>query len=274
MNKKIIFAIGAVILLILIFVFIKIGTKANSNSNGNLTSSNAQAKALILQAQGFETQGNLLEAKKFYQQLIEEFPGEKEIFSWQKKIDDLNIKIIFSSIITPKSILYEVKAGDSLEKISKQNKTTVELIMKSNGLTNERIILGQKLRVWTGKFNIYVDKSQNILILKSDEEVIKNYNVSTGLNNSTPVGTFKIIEKIVNPPWYRPDGKVIPAGTPENILGTRWLGINKEGYGIHGTTQPKSIGVQATAGCVRMLNNEVEELFSIVSQGTEVTIVD
>ncbi len=272
MNKKIIFAVVGVILVALIFSFVKVVGK--SASNGKLTSSNSQAKALIVQAEGFETQGNLLEAKKFYQQLIEEFPGEKEILSWQKKIDDLNIKIIVSSIATPKSVFYEVKAGDSLEKIAKQNKTTVELIMKSNNLANERIILGQKLRLWTGKFTIFVDKSQNILILKSDEEVVKTYNVSTGLNNSTPVGTFKIIEKIVNPPWYKPDGKVVPPGTPENILGTRWMGINKEGYGIHGTTLPQSIGSQATAGCVRMLNNEVEELYSIVPQGTEVTIVD
>jgi lipoprotein-anchoring transpeptidase ErfK/SrfK len=67
---------------------------------------------------------------------------------------------------------------------------------------------------------------------------------------------------------------MIPAGNPQNILGSRWLGLDKEGYGIHGTTEPQSLGKQATAGCVRMQNSEVEQLYSIVPKGTEVTIVD
>lgn len=118
-----------------------------------------------------------------------------------------------------------------------------------------------------------MDKSQNILLLKAGDTVFKTYNVATGANNSTPSGTFKIVEKIPNPPWYKP-GEVIPPGSPKNILGTRWLGLNKPGYGIHGTTDPKSIGTQATAGCIRMTNQDVEELYNIVPVGVEVTIVD
>jgi lipoprotein-anchoring transpeptidase ErfK/SrfK len=73
--------------------------------------------------------------------------------------------------------------------------------------------------------------------------------------------------------WYK-DGAAVPPGSPENILGTRWMGLSKEGYGIHGTTEPGSLGKQATAGCVRMLNAEVEELYGILPEGTEVTIID
>ena len=62
--------------------------------------------------------------------------------------------------------------------------------------------------------------------------------------------------------------------SPENILGTRWLGISYPGYGIHGTTIPESLGSQSTSGCIRMLNEEVEELYSIVPYGTEVEIKD
>ena len=52
------------------------------------------------------------------------------------------------------------------------------------------------------------------------------------------------------------------------------MGISQQGYGIHGTTDPASIGAQVTAGCVRMSNPEVEELYAIVPEGTEVVIVD
>jgi len=118
-----------------------------------------------------------------------------------------------------------------------------------------------------------VDKSQNTLILKTGEEIIKTYIVSTGVNNSTPLGNFKIINKLVSPTWYKA-GVVVSAGSPGNILGSRWLGFDLAGYGIHGTTDPQSLGRQVTQGCVRMSNSDVEELYSIVPVETEVTIVD
>ena len=132
---------------------------------------------------------------------------------------------------------------------------------------------GMKLKVPGGRFSIVIDKSQNTLTLKANEELFKVYTVATGENNSTPVGTFKIKDKLVDPVWYTL-GAVVPAGSPENVLGTRWMGINEPGYGIHGTRDPESIGKQVTKGCVRMPNEEVEELYSIVPIGTPVTIID
>jgi lipoprotein-anchoring transpeptidase ErfK/SrfK len=222
----------------------------------------------MARAKELETKGKLLEAKTVYQNLMGEFPGAKDILAWQKKIEELNIKLLFSPTITPSSVLYEIKPGDSLVKIANEFKTNAELIMKSNHLTSDRIMPGQKVKVWTAPFSIFVDKSQNTLILKTNEEIIKTYVVSTGANNCSP-------ELIANPPWFKPGAaNPIPAGSPENILGTRWLGLNIPGYGIHGTTDPQALGTQVTQGCVRMANQDVEELFSIVPKGTEVIIVD
>ena len=111
------------------------------------------------------------------------------------------------------------------------------------------------------------------LILLLNEHPFKHYRVATGQNNSTPTGKFQIVNKIVNPTWYHA-GAVIPQDSPDNILGTRWLGFDHKGYGIHGTTLPQTIGQQASAGCVRMHNKEVEEIFDILPVGTEVTVVD
>jgi lipoprotein-anchoring transpeptidase ErfK/SrfK len=52
------------------------------------------------------------------------------------------------------------------------------------------------------------------------------------------------------------------------------MGFDITGYGIHGTTEPDKIGQQVTAGCVRMRNEEVEELYTLIPVGTEVTIQD
>ena len=182
-------------------------------------------------------------------------------------------KALFSGEPDTHSIVYQVKPGDNLTAISKKHGTTVDLLKRINALPGDKLAPGQKLKIPIYKFSIVVDKSQNTLLLKGDEEALKTYVVATGTNNSTPVGLFKITDKLVNPTWYKA-GAVVPYGSPENVLGTRWLGITKKGYGIHGTTEPEKLGQQVTAGCVRMKNEEVEELFSFAVPGTEVTIVD
>lgn len=273
MNKNTFLVLGIVLVIAAaLFAFIRIGQ--NRCPLRGIGADAGKARQLLEEAKRLESQEAYLESRAAYAKLVSEYPGAANVMQWQKKIEDLNIKLLFSPVITSGSVEYTVRPGDSLDRIARDYKTTVELIKRSNGLANETIFPGKKLKVWTQGFSIVVDKSQNLLFLKSKEEVVKTYPVATGKNNSTPVGTFRIIEKIVNPPWYKPGGGIAPAGTPENILGTRWMGWDKQGFGIHGTTDPKSIGSQATAGCVRMANSDVEELYSIVAQGTEVTIVD
>lgn len=269
MNKKTFIIIAAVVLIVILAVF---GLKKKGSlvmPSGNSES----ASSIINQARGFETKGELLEAKNAYQKLVNDYPNSGEVMNWQKKVEELNLKLLFSNTITPGSTLYEIKPGDTLIKIAKEYKTTPELIMKSNNISDSRITPGRKVKVWSSPFSILVDKSQNTLILKTNEEIIKTYIVATGANNSSPVGNFKITSKLPNPTWFKA-GAVVPAGSPENILGTRWLGIDVPGYGIHGTTEPQSLGKQVTQGCVRMSNSDVEELYSIIPMGTEVTIVD
>jgi len=230
--------------------------------------------ALVNQAAQAESKGDFLSAKNAYQELINNAPSSSsEMANWQKKAEDLNIKLLFSPVATPKSVFYEIKPGDTIAKIAREFKTTPELIARSNNISGDKIFPGRKIKISSAPFGIAVDKSQNILMLKSDEEVIKTYIVSTGANNSTPAGTYKIVNKLQNPTWFKA-GAVVPASSPENVLGTRWLGFNLPGYGIHGTVEPQNLGKQVTEGCVRMNNSDVEELYIIVPVGTEVTIVD
>ncbi|MDD4893867.1 MAG: L,D-transpeptidase family protein [Candidatus Omnitrophica bacterium] len=270
MNKKLLLGIISVLVLaVFIFLIIRKINIPVRIKGGKITS----AAALSAKALDISKTGDLLGAKAIYQLLISDFPNSNDIINWQKNVEDINIKLLFSSAITPKSILYEIKPGDTLAKIAKEFKTTPELIAKSNGLKDDKIFLGKKIKVWTAPFSILVDKSQNTLILKTDEEIIKTYIVSTGLNNSTPVGTFKIINKLPNPTWFKA-GAVVSPDSPNNVLGSRWMGFDLPGYGIHGTIEPQNLGKQVTQGCVRMANSDVEELYTIVPVGTEVTIVD
>ncbi len=278
MNKKVLITAGIilVVLIAIVSLALKNGLPGGSQNKALLAEQKNTAtsiQGLLNDARDLQVKNDLQGLKAVYLKLVNDFPNSSDVMNWQKKIDDINIKLLFSPVITPKSAIYEIKPGDTLTKIAREFKTTPDLIEKSNNLKDDRINPGKKIKVWTAPFSILVDKSQNILILKSDEEIIKTYVVSTGKNNSTPVGNFKITSKLVNPTWFKA-GAVVPANSPENILGTRWMGIDKPSYGIHGTTDPQSLGKQVTQGCVRMSNPEVEELYTIAPIGTEVVIVD
>lgn len=234
---------------------------------------NGEPEILYSKAQELLEQENLLEAKLALKKLLAEYPESGLVKKVRTDLDDLNIKILFSPIPTKDSVFYEVKPGDTLIKIARNFNTTVELIMKSNNLKNTIIRPKKRLKISKAKYAVLVDKSQNILMLKVGDEILKTYSVSTGENNSTPIGAHKIVNKLIDPTWFRA-GAIVPPDSPENILGSRWMGLTVDGYGIHGTTDESTIGMQITAGCVRMKNKEVEELYSILPVGTEVTIID
>jgi LysM repeat protein len=237
------------------------------------TKSSQTAQQLYQQASAFRKDRDLAKAKQVLQQILDEHIDYDQMDVVQADLEKINMEIIFSNTPTSNSVNHEVVSGDTLGKLALQYGTTIDLIKISNHLKSDIIRIGQKLRIWNKGFNIHVDKSQNILILKADNEVIKVYRVSTGKNNSTPVGTFKVTTKLTDPVWFN-RGVIVPPESPRNVLGSRWLGFDIPGYGIHGTVEPQTIGQQVTAGCVRMRNAEVEELYSIIPMKTEVTVVD
>ena len=109
------------------------------------------------------------------------------------------------------------------------------------------------------------------LALIVDGEVVKVYPVAVGKDSTpSPEGEFTVISRNVDPTYYH-EGKVVPPGK-NNPLGTRWMGLDLKGYGIHGTNAPKSIGKAASHGCIRMAKKDLEELFTLVRVGDAVTI--
>lgn len=271
MKKNFYVALISIILIVIVLVVINslVGKKKSASKGA----SSPSLLVLYNDAKELESKKAYLDAQALYIDLLEKSQDEKFAQKVQKDLMELDMKILFSPTITEDSILYTVEKNDTLGKIAKKFDTTVELIMKSNGLNNDIIRIGEKLKISTARYSAVVDLSQNILTLKTNEDVLKTYQVSTGMDNLTPLGTFKVISKLKDPVWYK-TGAVIQSGSPENILGSRWIGISKSGYGIHGTNQPETIGEHITAGCVRMREPDVQELYAILPLGTEITIID
>ncbi|HVZ17943.1 MAG TPA: L,D-transpeptidase [Terriglobales bacterium] len=118
---------------------------------------------------------------------------------------------------------------------------------------------------------IVVSLPDRKLALIEDGQVSRIYDVAIGRPSSpSPIGTFKIVNRVTNPTYYH-KGQIVEPG-PQNPVGTRWIGLNQKGYGIHGTNAPRSIGKAVSHGCIRMAKKDLEDLFEIVRPGDVVEI--
>lgn len=124
----------------------------------------------------------------------------------------------------------------------------------------------------TGK-KIILNLASRLLTLYEGTEKVRIYPVAVGAPETpSPVGEFSISEKEVNPSWTDPKTKITVPSGPSNPLGYRWLGLYGN-YGIHGTNAPWSIGCSVSHGCIRMYEEDVEELFESAPMGTPVEII-
>lgn len=127
---------------------------------------------------------------------------------------------------------------------------------------------------------VLIDRASHSLTLYKGEKVVRRFGVAVGQSiYPTPTGTFQIVDKQMHPWWYPPNStwaageKPVPPG-PSNPLGTRWMGIDSPGVGIHGTPNAASIGYSESHGCIRMHIPDAEWVFNHVELGTRVWIVD
>lgn len=282
--KKLILIISGIVLALVVFFGIthhaKKTSSKNSVSDQSLTVQTAPREVdealmtgRIDATDDMIRNGRLGEARIVLQEIASEYADTQFGKIAQEKLDQTGLEAYFKSLNDTNSRVYEVKPGDNLARIAKQFGVTVGTIRMANGIKGDRIWPYQKLKIMQDVWSVVVDKSTNILMLKAGERMVRTYSVATGSDKSTPVGKFKIVNRLIDPTWYY-EGKVIPPGTDENPLGTRWLGFDLDGYGLHGTTDPDKIGEYVTLGCVRMRNEDVEEIFELLPVGTEVSILE
>ena len=209
-------------------------------------------------------------------------------------INKVNAVLTFSERVLandPFSKQYTVQEGDSLSNIRKSLHLDCEwrFLQRINHLATERSIrVGQVLKTPTGAFHGEVHKSEfRLNIFEGDgpgRVMVASYPISLGEFNSTPIGAFSIRprSKLIDPEWRNPrTGQHFASNDPANPIGERWIGLkgiephnkNFEGYGIHGTTDITSIGKQASMGCVRMLPQDVEVVYELLTEPNSIVTI-
>jgi lipoprotein-anchoring transpeptidase ErfK/SrfK len=209
-------------------------------------------------------------------------------------ITTVNASLFFSPTVNPADALmttYTIKSGDALSKIARKAGMAADwrMLMRLNGIKDpNRIRPGQVLKVPTCTFHAVVSKSEYRLYLYagegSDRVLVGKYPVGLGEHNSTPTGAFMLKpgSKLVNPEWRNPrTGEFFNADDPTNPIGERWIGLQgvdaanskATSYGIHGTTDPKSIGTQASMGCVRLLDADIELIYEALTEPNSTIVI-
>lgn len=199
----------------------------------------------------------------------------------------INARLIFSPepvANDPFARIYQVKPGDSLERIAKREtggNVDWRFLQRINKLRNPNALqVNQKLKVPVGSFHAVVHKKTyrlDLFLVDGDDRVlVASLPVGLGELNSTPEGVAEVRDgsKLIDPEWYNPrTGEYFAAKDPKNPIGEHWIGLVSktpgdklfDGYGIHGTIEPDSIGKSMSMGCVRLRPTDVEMLYEVLT---------
>lgn len=195
-------------------------------------------------------------------------------------------KPVDAHLTTDGSRLIEVKPKDGRALDPKAAATALRAALAEHDASVDLPVVAVKPKVTAGNLGatVVVRVDQNMLYLYEGFKVSRTFPVATAMPPwVTPAGDWIVDRKAVNPTWYNPNPTgwasnaplVVPGG-PDNPMGTRALYITAPGLiRIHGTSPSErpSIGHYASHGCIRMLNEDVEQLYPLVPVGTHVLII-
>jgi L,D-transpeptidase ErfK/SrfK len=197
--------------------------------------------------------------------------------------------------ITGGVTVHDVARGESLTSIGARAGIEPRTIARDNGLSpsaslrpGQRLVLDNRhiIPPATLSDGVVLNLPQRMLFVLQAGELAGAFPVAVGRSNwRTPVGSFRVAVKELDPVWDVPisiqqemarEGKpVLTRVKPgaDNPLGDRWIGLNLPAVGIHGTNAPSSIYRFTTHGCIRMHPDDVARLFGLVEVGTEVHLI-
>ena len=243
------------------------------------TAGYGEACLVIADEIGFDTDTT---AVKCWQLLSDAYSSSDEI-EWRSPIRQKLRNLVDFWVISKRPFsmagFATVISGDSLSRIARNNKVTVDSLRSLNHLKTDVIHPGQKLKFLKGIFSVDIDKSDFWLDLYIDGRWLQGFPVGHGKDNCTPSGDF-IVDLVQKKPMWQPrDGRPpVAYGAEGNPLGERWIGFedtpSHQGLGIHGTSDPETIGSMGSEGCIRLRNEDVVEIFPWMRLGTRILIHD
>lgn len=189
-----------------------------------------------------------------------------------ERLNELNEYLVFSPNGKVRGAIYHtIQNGEKLTDVArKYNLDSWRSLVDINKINPATLQAGMKIKILPGRVFILINKRDFTLSWYLDGIFIRRYRCATGaVETETPPGRYEICKIEANPDWRDPKtGKTYKFGEPGHLIGSRWMAMRGEGtngLGIHGTTNPESMGKKASNGCIRLLKKDVEELYGFVS---------
>ena len=213
------------------------------------------------------------------------------------RLQHINENTIFSRKLNSEQIakdpiisLHRVQSGEYLSTIGNTYRIPYQLIERINNVDARRIQADQRIQVINGPVHARVDKSDYRMDLYVEDPngvqvYLKSYTVGLGEFDSTPIGKWivkpgsKVGPANGGPSWVNPrTGERFDRNDPDIPIGEYWMALqgiddntkDKKGYGIHATNDPESIGRQESMGCIRMRDEDVDQVFYTLFEGASV----
>jgi len=167
---------------------------------------------------------------------------------------------------------YHVRPGDTLELIARDYQVPALLLARINGIADQQQLrAGQELKVVRGPFSAVIHLERFELTLMLNGRYAGRFPIGIGGDAPELIGAYTVREKISNPAYYGPDGANIDPDDPRNPLGEFLLDLG-EGVALHGTDDPASVGRINERGIICLTPRDIDDLFGILSIGSQVVI--
>jgi LysM repeat protein len=218
-------------------------------------------------------ENRLAEARDALVLLLQKYPSGLHLEETKDLLGDVNTEILLSGYQSPEKQEYIVRSGDVLAKIAARTKTTPELIMRTNNLTNTMLHVGQRLLISHPDFSLFIQRKAQIVVLLDKGQFFKRYHVKTV--RITAKQPPRINTHVAEVLAFK-GGKRVGFGTREYIGSTRWIRLNQPGYFLYSepdSTHRDESGQAAPPG-LGLTASDVEELSSLVNTKTAVTITE
>ena len=215
----------------------------------------------------------------------------------RERLTFLNESTVFSKMRNAEQIakdpivsLHKVQSGEYLSTIGNTYRIPYQLIERINDIDARRLQAGQGVQVIKGPVHAQIDKSDYRMDLFVEDPdglriYLKSYTVGLGEFDSTPIGKWivkpgsKVGPANGGPSWVNPrTGERYDRNDPDIPIGEYWMALegidentrDKKGYGIHATNDPESIGRQESMGCIRMRDEDVDQVFYTLFEGASI----
>jgi len=219
-------------------------------------------------AQGLKENGKLAEAQSALTAFLERYPTGNHSDEAKDLLGEVNMSILLSRYPAPGKTEYTVKRGDVIARVAAKMKTTPELIMRMNNMSNTMLHIGDRLMIAHPDFSLFVQRNERVVVLLDHGQFFKRYHVLNVklLGRQAPKITTRVAEIMA---WK--NGKRVGFGSKEYASSTRWVRLAATGYYLYaagsGGAPPPAQGLQMEA-------RDLVELSTLVNNKTPATITD